>query len=301
MKDSHSTLSDIPVVLRAVEENQEAVSPPPSRPRRWPHATVAAISSVAVLSGCGTVNYSSDPRATDAMSPSESCAPDRVMPLPNAVTVANVVDQRDGDIYACNYLADARIPYDKPTPLFSVKNEVYDSNNFQSSGSFGGWMLIGTIAGSGLGGGKIDGKNSASSETERKRVSLIKFKDDDGNLQTALIDYEKVRVHPCDDNSCTPSFTINVPQTPLWKRWDGTVDTGPDQAPDHSSIWRAHGDITTGESLYGANADESARKTVVDSISRPNKSGHSGPGTAGDIISGLATSIVVTLPPKDIQ
>jgi hypothetical protein len=244
-------------------------------------ASTVLLTGSLLLSGCA--GQSENPNLAESSNTFEqTCVDKNMRELPTAANVDTLKDTRNGSIYACEYLMDERVPFNKEAKLYKVTNETYDSQEYTKQGQLGGWVLLAI--------GAVSGEVSESGKTERKRVSIIRFKDSDDNIQMAILDTERVKVKECADETCTPTVQFNIPKSPLWHKQTKTMG----QSADESSIWYSSGSGTRTEVVKNLSlADELNYKD------EPIYGG--GPDKIGQVISSLSNSVVITLPPSAVQ
>lgn len=228
-------------------------------------------------------------------SASQSCSSERARQLPTAADVETIVDQRRGNVYACNYFQDLELPYNNPTKIHKITNEVYDatSSEFDQSGTLSGFAILGT----GLLSGEFTG--SGDEKTERRRVYVIRAEDNNREVRTIVLDAEKVAVKPCkDETDCQPTVEFKIGDNPLWNKDTGTQNKFhlENEAPDNTSIWLAAG-------FHDESNLDATRLKVVNQLSvklADEQAASGGPDLPGQVISSLA-KVVLTLPASAVQ
>jgi len=232
---------------------------------------------LALASACG------EDRLTAADIKSD-CAPKNSLPLPASASVDGYQDKRHGDILPCFYLNDMGIPYNTETPLIQLQEQMFSESEFNSRGSYGGWLFFGL--------GSINGSNAASGKTQRKDVYAMQILGSDGTYKKLVLDAEIVSLKPCEDD-CKPSIKIEVANTTLFKKGDD----------DNSSIWESDSPVDDSWKRYNtvASVANLLPRETTESDVNSNGSVTGGPKMPGAVVSALASKIIVTLPKKLLE
>ena len=258
-------------------------------------ATVAGLTAAATLSMAGCSNWvPSTPETAPTVSAApevpehvSACQPDQARELPTASNVTSVKDDRGENIYACHYFLDLKIPFNKPARINKITEKEVTTSSFTAEANIGGLVILGT--------GGVFGGGAANGKTETRDSYALNVEDTEGIEHTVIIPTDKVGKKYCE-NECKPSVTFNVPEKRLYKKKEttGWVRT------DEGSIWQMpHGYYADVENRF-ATVSQVAITTAneVDSSQDGVKfsSISGGPAPIGQVVSGLANKITITLP-----
>lgn len=194
-------------------------------------------------------------------------------PLPAPGTVRSVKDDRVGNIYACNYLADLGLLPGKRLDLMSGLSESeFTDSSFKASGDLRGWMLLGI--------GELKGSMNAEGKTERKNVYAFRVQASTGTGFTKVVlPTERVSLVICPDN-CTPFVVVTASDQPLYAK----------PLDDHrdDSIWLS---LPTQDYKYSTVRRVS---NTMPGDRQPSVTG--GPRFTGEVLGELATNVQVHAP-----
>jgi len=242
--------------------------------------TAAAAGIVLVATGCGKDAYRN---ATNTYA--ESCG-EPAPTLPTDTNTAQIEDTRGGNVYACNYLDDLDIPYNKPTELYGIDNNGRTgSSSFDSNSRF---KARGDILGF-----SAEGNSNAAGSSRDWRVTTLRFKDSEGLIQTIEVPSEKLRFGYCADD-CKPTMTVEIPKTPLFAK----PDSSEAYSKDTSSIWSAVkedkvlSDYASYDDQDNKYRIDASRTQVMQSLTDEKGT----PADPGQVVAALSSSIVLRIP-----